>query len=152
MPLKKRRLWYLSLIALFLGGSALIILTTLNDQLLFFMMPTDTLLKKPKTPIRLGGLVEEGSLNHQDDLGITFRVTDGLNSIRVRYQGIVPDLFQEGQGVVAQGTLMQDGVFQATYLLAKHDENYMPRDVAEALKANGRWKPSNAQVRREKTS
>jgi cytochrome c-type biogenesis protein CcmE len=152
MSLKKKRLWYLGLIALFLGGSALIILTTLNDQLLFFMMPTDALLKKPKTPIRLGGLVEEGSLHHEDDLAITFRVTDGANSIRVRYQGIVPDLFREGQGLVAQGILSQDGVFQATYLLAKHDENYMPRDVAEALKANGRWKPSNAQVTSEKTS
>jgi cytochrome c-type biogenesis protein CcmE len=152
MPFKKRRLWYLSLIALFLGGSALIILTTLNDQLLFFMMPTDALLKKPKTPIRLGGLIEEGSLHHEDDLRIMFRITDGANSIRVRYQGIVPDLFREGQGVVAEGTLLQDGIFQATYLLAKHDENYMPRDVAEALKANGRWKPSKEQITREKNS
>jgi len=152
MPLKKRRLWYLGLITLFLGGAALIILTTLNDQLLFFMMPTDALLKKPKTPIRLGGLVEEGSLHHEDDLRITFRVTDGANSIQAHYHGIVPDLFREGQGVVAEGTLMQGGVFQATYLLAKHDENYMPRDVAEALKANGRWKPSNAKITKEKAS
>jgi len=152
MQPKKRRLWYLGLIALFLGGAAVIVLTTLNDQLLFFMMPTDALLKKPITPIRLGGLVEEGSLHHEDDLGITFRVTDGANSIRVHYQGIVPDLFREGQGVVAEGTLSQEGIFQATYLLAKHDETYMPRDVADALKANGRWKPSNAQVTTEKAS
>ena len=152
MSLKKKRLWYLGLIALFLGGSALIILTTLNDQLLFFMMPTDALSKKPKKPIRLGGLVEEGSLHHEDNLRITFRVTDGANSIQVRYHGIVPDLFREGQGVVAEGILSQDDVFQATSLLAKHDENYMPRDVADALKANGRWKPSKGQVTMEKTS
>lgn len=138
---KRRRLWYLGLITLFLSGATIIVLTTLNDHLLFFMMPTDALQKKPTLPIRLGGLVEVGSLHHEEDLWITFRVTDGLQSIPVRYHGIVPDLFREGQGVVAEGTLSPTGVFEATYLLAKHDEKYMPRDVADALKANGRWKP-----------
>jgi cytochrome c-type biogenesis protein CcmE len=129
------------LMALFFGGATLIVLTTLNDHLLFFMMPTDVMMKKPTTPIRLGGLVEEGSLYREDNLWITFRVTDGAQSILVRYQGVVPDLFREGQGVVAEGSLSKEGVFQATYLLAKHDEKYMPKNVADALKANGRWKP-----------
>ena len=141
MTLKKRRLWYLSLLALFLSGSALIVLTTLNDHLLYFMMPTDALSKKPIKPFRLGGLVKEGSLEKSDNLEIKFEMTDGSMTIPVRYHGLMPDLFREGQGVVAEGTLSKDGIFQATYILAKHDENYMPRDVADALKANGRWKP-----------
>jgi cytochrome c-type biogenesis protein CcmE len=130
----------LGLVALFLGGAILIILTTLTDHLLFFMMPTDVLMKKPTMPIRLGGLVEAGSFHrHDTDLSITFRVTDGQNGVPVRYQGIVPDLFREGQGVVAEGVLSKEGVFEVTRLLAKHDETYMPRDVADALKANGQW-------------
>jgi cytochrome c-type biogenesis protein CcmE len=141
MTPKKRRLWYLGLLTLFLSGSALIVLTTLNDHLLYFMMPTVALIKKPIKPFRLGGLVKEGSLEKSDNLEIKFEMTDGITTIPVRYQGLVPDLFREGQGVVAEGTLSKDGIFQATYLLAKHDENYMPRDVAEALKENGRWKP-----------
>ncbi|MCE3230862.1 MAG: cytochrome c biosis protein CcmE [Alphaproteobacteria bacterium] len=139
---RKRRLWYLALVSLFLGGATLVVLTTLNDHLLFFMMPTDVLTKKPTMSIRLGGLVEEGSLQrHEKSFSVTFRVTDGQHSIPVWYQGIVPDLFREGQGVVAEGILLKEGVFQATRLLAKHDEKYMPRDVAEALKANGQWRP-----------
>jgi cytochrome c-type biogenesis protein CcmE len=146
MQPKRRRLWYLILIGLFLGGATIIVLTTLNDHLLFFMMPTEALTKKPTVSIRLGGLVEEGSLHHHDDLWITFAITDGAHSIPVRYQGIVPDLFREGQGVIAEGTLSKEGVFQATYLLAKHDEKYMPQDVADALKANGRWRPTKERV------
>lgn len=142
MKPKHRRLWYLSLIALFLGGATIIVLTTLNDHLLFFMMPTDVLAKKPTTTIRLGGLVVEGSLHHHDEnLFITFQVTDDLHAIPVSYKGILPDLFREGQGVVAEG-IWVNGVFQATHLLAKHDEKYMPREVAEALKENGRWRPN----------
>ncbi len=140
MKPKHRRFWYLSLIALFLGGATMIVLTTLNDHLLFFMMPTDVLAKNPTTMIRLGGLVVEGSLHrHDDNLLVTFQVTDDLQTIPVSYQGILPDLFREGQGVVAEGVWV-DGVFQATHLLAKHDEKYMPREVAEALKANGQWR------------
>ncbi len=140
MKPKHKRLWHLSLIALFLGGATLIVLTTLNDHLLFFMMPTDVLAKKPTTPIRLGGLVVGGSLNrHDGNLLMTFQVTDDKHTIPVSYKGILPDLFREGQGVVAEG-VWRDGVFQATHLLAKHDEKYMPREVAEALKANGQWR------------
>jgi len=141
MKPKHRRLWYLSLIALFLGGATLIVLTTLHDHLLFFMTPTDVLAKNPSTPIRLGGLVVEGSLHrHDDNLRIAFQVTDHESTIPVSYRGILPDLFREGQGVVAEGA-WREGVFQATHLLAKHDEKYMPREVAEALKAAGQWRP-----------
>lgn len=145
MRARKQRLWYVILIALFLGGATLVVLTTLNDHLLFFMMPTDVLVKKPATPFRLGGLVEKGSLHRQEGLLITFRVTDGEHVIPVHYHGIVPDLFREGQGVVAEGMLSREGVFQATRLLAKHDEKYMPRDVAEALNANGQGQPVREQ-------
>jgi cytochrome c-type biogenesis protein CcmE len=141
MKPKKRRFLYLSLITLFLGGVTLIVLTTLNDHLIFFMMPTDALLKKPTTAIRLGGLVEEGSLKHLGDHKITFRVTDGSESVLVIYRGIIPDLFREGQGVIAEGKLSSEQEFHATSILAKHDEKYMPKDVADALKANGTWRP-----------
>ena len=140
MKPKHKRLWYLSLIVLFLGGATLVVLTTLNDHLLFFMTPTDVLAKQPKTPIRLGGLVVEGSLRRHDENLLTFQVTDDKNTISVSYKGILPDLFREGQGVVAEG-VWKDEIFQATHLLAKHDEKYMPREVAEALKANGQWRP-----------
>lgn len=141
MKPKHRRVWYLSLIALFLGGATVIVLTTLNDHLLFFMMPSDVLAKNPTTPIRLGGMVVEGSLHrHDKDLLITFQVTDDEQTILVAYRGIPPDLFREGQGVVAEGKWV-NGVFQATHILAKHDENYMPKEVAQALKENGRWRP-----------
>jgi cytochrome c-type biogenesis protein CcmE len=137
MTFKQKRIWYFSLIALFLGGAALIILTTVNDHLLFFMTPTDVLAKKPSDAFRLGGMVEMGSLHRDEDpLLIAFRVTDGKETLLVRYRGLVPDLFREGQGVVAEGTLSPDGVFQAATILAKHDETYMPREVADALKAS----------------
>jgi cytochrome c-type biogenesis protein CcmE len=138
MKPKRRRLWYLSLIALFVSGATLI-----------FLMPTDVLKKKPTTAFRLGGLVEEGTLQRQDNLWISFQVTDGATTIPLRYQGILPDLFREGQGVVADGTLSKEGVFIATRLLAKHDETYMPKDVADALKTTWRWKPPE---KKEKTS
>lgn len=99
-------------------------------------------MKKPTTRIRLGGMVEEGSLHRQSPgTLITFRVTDGQHTLSVEYTGITPDLFREGQGVIAEGILSPEGVFQATHLLAKHDENYMPREVAETLKAQGQWRP-----------
>ncbi|MBM3468670.1 MAG: cytochrome c maturation protein CcmE [Alphaproteobacteria bacterium] len=134
MSPKQKRLWYLILIALFLGGCSLIILTTLNNHLLFFMMPTDVLASKPTNKIRLGGFVKSGSLQHPDPTTILFKITDGLHEIPVRYIGVVPNLFREGQGVVAEGILSSKGEFQASYLLAKHDENYMPREVAASLK------------------
>lgn len=139
MNRKQKRLMYLGFVTIFFAGFALIALTMLNDQVLFFMTPTDVKERNPTAFIRLGGIVAHESLR-QKGLKIIFYVTDGQNSVPVQYTGIIPDLFREGQGVVAEGTLM-GGVFQATRLLAKHDETYMPREVVEALKTESRWRP-----------
>ena len=116
-------------------------LTAFQDSLVFFYSPSE-LAAKPPAPdrrVRIGGLVEAGSLekNGQD---VRFRITDTARSVIVTYRGLLPDLFREGQGVVAQGTLAADGSFRANEVLAKHDETYMPPEVAEALKKSGRWK------------
>jgi cytochrome c-type biogenesis protein CcmE len=133
-----KRSWYVALIFLFFAGATLVILATLNNHLLFFMTPSDLMLKKPTTPVRLGGIVEQGSLQrNKENLSITFRVMDGRHKVTVQYEGITPDLFREGQAVVAEGTQGANGIFKATRLLAKHDENYMPREVAEALRSSG---------------
>jgi cytochrome c-type biogenesis protein CcmE len=89
--------------------------------------------------VRIGGLVENGSVARQSDGRIAFRVTDGKSDIAVAYSGVMPDLFREGQGVVVEGALTQDGTFRAATVLAKHDENYMPREVVDALKKSGHW-------------
>jgi cytochrome c-type biogenesis protein CcmE len=94
---------------------------------------------EPGKRFRIGGLVEKGSVE-KNGKSVAFRVTDGTSAVRVAYTGILPDLFREGQGVVANGALGPDGTFRATEILAKHDENYMPREVADALKKSGRWK------------
>jgi cytochrome c-type biogenesis protein CcmE len=95
---------------------------------------------KPGTRIRLGGLVKEGSVWRGDALAVRFDVTDGRSTIPVSYQGLLPDLFREGQGVVAEGALDPTGTFRADSVLAKHDETYMPKEVADALKKQGHWK------------
>ncbi len=94
----------------------------------------------PGTRIRLGGLVKEGSVVRGENLAVRFDVTDGRNTIAVAYQGLLPDLFREGQGVVTEGALEPAGLFKADSVLAKHDENYMPKEVADALKKQGHWK------------
>jgi cytochrome c-type biogenesis protein CcmE len=118
-----------------------LILFALNDQIVFFQSPTDIASKNvPQGQrIRLGGLVEDGSVIKTDNAQVTFRVTDLENTVAVSYKGILPDLFREGQGVVTEGTLQPDGTFVADSVLAKHDENYMPKEVAEALKDQGQW-------------
>jgi len=108
----------------------------------FFNSPTDVAEKHIATGarIRLGGLVKEGSVQRGDNMQVRFDVTDGKNTIRVAYQGLLPDLFREGQGVVTEGALDGAGTFKADSVLAKHDEKYMPREVADALKKQGHWK------------
>jgi cytochrome c-type biogenesis protein CcmE len=96
--------------------------------------------------IRLGGMVEDGSLVRGDNLSFSFEVTDGKSHIPVTYQGVLPDLFREGQGVVAEGTVDYDGHFSADTILAKHDETYMPKEVADALKKSGHWKDYQPQL------
>jgi cytochrome c-type biogenesis protein CcmE len=119
-----------------------LVLGALKESIVFFNSPTDVVEKhiKPGTRIRVGGLVKRGSVWRGDSLVVRFEVTDGKRTIPVAYQGLLPDLFREGQGVVAEGALDSAGTFRADSVLAKHDETYMPKDVADALKKQGYWK------------
>ncbi len=143
MTRKRRRMVMLGAGMLALFSAAALVLTAFEDNLVFFYSPTDIL--EGKAPqgraLRLGGLVEEGSVQRGSGLEVQFRVTDLAEAVPVAYKGILPDLFREGQGVVVQGRL-NGSLFQADEVLAKHDENYMPPEVAEALKKSGQWKPS----------
>ena len=124
-----------------LGLAAALILFAFEDNLVFFFSPTDLQAREitPDQSLRVGGLVEEGSVVRESDgLTVRFTITDLSNTVAVVYNGVLPDLFSEGQGVVAQGH-MKSGTFEAVEILAKHDENYMPREVAEALKKSGQW-------------
>jgi cytochrome c-type biogenesis protein CcmE len=122
--------------------AVLLVLFTMKDAIVFFNSPSDIAAKHiaAGTRIRLGGLVAPGSLSRGEALAVRFDVTDGNSTIPVTYQGVLPDLFREGQGVVAEGRLDGAGVFKADNVLAKHDETYMPKDVADALKKQGHWK------------
>jgi cytochrome c-type biogenesis protein CcmE len=123
-----------------------LMLNALRDSIVFFNSPSDVAEKHvaPGARIRLGGLVKTGSLVRDDNLRIRFEVTDGNREIPVTYQGLLPDLFREGQGVVAEGALDGAGVFDADTILAKHDETYMPKEVADALKKTGHWQDDYA--------
>jgi cytochrome c-type biogenesis protein CcmE len=132
-----------------LGLAAGLVLSAFNDNLVFFYSPTD--LKTKAAPfdrqLRIGGLVEEHSVKRTDDgKTILFTVTDGKNAVPVTYTGSLPDLFREGQGVVAEGVLRRDGSFKASSVLAKHDEKYMPPEVADALKRSGHWQEGEGKV------
>jgi cytochrome c-type biogenesis protein CcmE len=117
-----------------LGVAAFLILRAFNENLVFFISPTDVLTQKAPQgrSFRLGGLVEVGSVK-REGVKVNFKVSDTVNAIPVVYQGILPDLFKEGKSVVAQGKLAPDGTFQASEVLAKHDENYMPKEAADAM-------------------
>src|SRR3974390_928353 len=140
-----RRQRRLTIIGGSLGVLALaagLVLYALRDWFVFFSTPTMVAEQHipPGRRFRLGGLVQPGSLKRGDNLAFTFEVADGNAQLQVAYRGILPDLFREGQGVVAEGALDASGVFKADTVLAKHDENYMPKDVADALKKQGHWK------------
>jgi cytochrome c-type biogenesis protein CcmE len=141
MKPKRRRLVFVVAGMVLLGAAAGLVLYAMNDSLVFFYSPTDLVTKDipPGRTLRLGGLVETGSVQRDGGTTVHFRVTDMAQTIPVVYTGILPDLFREGQGVVAQGTLGPDGVFVAAEVLAKHDENYMPKEVVDALKKSGQW-------------
>lgn len=141
MTRKQRRLALIGGAGLVLAVAVAIILTALKDQIVFFRSPTEVsqMNIQPGTRFRLGGLVENASVERSEGQKLSFRVTDGSNSVTVRYVGLVPDLFREGQGVVAEGMLQPDKTFSADTILAKHDENYMPREVSDALKKQGHW-------------
>ena len=142
MSRKRRRLLALVVGLGLLGAATAMVLAAFSSNLVFFYSPSDLAAKGigPGRRIRIGGLVEEHSLQRTGDgQSVAFRVTDGKTNIAVTYTGILPDLFREGQGVVAEGRLRPDGVFSASTVLAKHDEKYMPPEVVEALKKAGRW-------------
>jgi len=142
---KTRRLYLALGIFVFAAASVGLTLTALKQSLTYFYMPGDVaaLPAIPTATIRLGGLVESGSLAYpksgDKNPEIKFRVTDGTDVIAVSYIGILPDLFREGQGVIVQGRFNPDGSLKAENVLAKHDENYMPKEVADALKEKGVW-------------
>src|ERR1700687_3964892 len=147
MTRKQRRLILIGGSLGVLAVAAALVLSALRDSIVFFNSPSDIGTKHlaPGTRIRIGGLVKDGSLQRGDNLLVRFAVTDGKSDIAVRYQGIVPDLFREGQGVVAEGALDPGATFVADTVLAKHDERYMPREVVDALKKSGRWQEGEAQ-------
>jgi cytochrome c-type biogenesis protein CcmE len=139
---KQRRLILIGSSLGVLALAAGLVLFALKDSIVFFNSPTDVVEKhvQPGTRIRLGGLVKPGTVQRGDQLAVRFEVTDGNRAIAVNYQGILPDLFREGQGVIAEGMLEPGGAFKADTVLAKHDEKYMPKEVADALKKQGHWK------------
>jgi cytochrome c-type biogenesis protein CcmE len=141
MTRKQRRLTLIGGSLGVLALAAVLVLSALKGSIVFFNSPTDVVEKHvaPGTRIRLGGLVKEGSVQRGDNLAVRFEVTDGNKAVAVSYQGILPDLFREGQGVVTEGTIEPGGVFKADSVLAKHDERYMPKEVVDALKKQGRW-------------
>ncbi len=138
---KTRRIQMMVLGAVLLGASALLVSIAFRDAIVFFFSPTELLAeqRRPDQLLRVGGLVVTGSLVRGESETATFEITDGNTVVAVSYTGVLPDLFAEGQGVVTEGYL-RDGAFTATEVLAKHDESYIPREVVEALKAQGQWK------------
>ena len=142
MTRKQRRLTLIGCALAVLGFAAGLVLYSLSDSIVFFSTPSMAAEQHiaPGKRFRLGGLVQPGSLKHGDNLTVTFDVADGSAKLPVTYKGILPDLFREGQGVVAEGSLDNTGVFRADTVLAKHDETYMPKEVADALKKQGHWK------------
>ena len=146
MTRKSRRLWLLVSCGLGLGSATALALDAFSANIVFFMAPSQLMTQKPAAgrTIRLGGMVVAGSLREEHREGepvARFSVTDGQNAVLVRYAGVLPDLFREGQSVVALGALETDGSFSASEVLAKHDETYMPKEVAAALRKSGKWDP-----------
>ena len=147
MTRKMRRLVIVLACGAGLGSASALTLGAFSDNIVFFMSPGDVAHKAPAPgrTIRLGGLVQAGSLRLTKVDGeptAQFVVTDGRSTLPVSYTGVLPDLFREGQGVVALGTIQPDHSFRAQEVLAKHDETYMPKDVADALKRSGHWNPA----------
>ena len=141
MTRKQRRATFIGLAVAVLGVAVSLVLFALRDTIVFFHTPKEVAEKQVPAGkrIRLGGLVAEGSLKRGTGSNVEFAITDTAKTIAVSYTGILPDLFREGQGVVAEGKLDTSGRFLADYVLAKHDENYMPPEVAKALKQQGVW-------------
>jgi len=146
MTRKQRRLSLIGAAAIVLAVALGLVLFALRGTIVFFNSPSDVITNavKPGTRLRLGGLVAPGSVVRDNELDMHFQVTDGNHSIPVAYHGILPDLFREGQGVVAEGHIEPGGTFRADTVLAKHDENYMPREMVDTLKKQGHWQETEA--------
>lgn len=139
-PTRKKRLAIVLLIVLGVSAATAVAISAMSDSMLYFVSPSDVVAQTEPLDrrIRLGGLVADGSVQRaSDSLAVTFAVTDGANEVPVAFTGILPDLFREGQGVIAHGRLDADGVFQADEILARHDETYMPPEVMRALEEAG---------------
>ena len=141
MKRKHKRLTFVAVAMVLLAGAVGLMLLAFEENIVFFYSPTDLAAQQPgpERRLRLGGLVENGSVEKAGEAVTRFRVTDMAKTVTVSFKGILPDLFREGQGVVVQGRLVE-GLFRADEVLAKHDENYMPPEVADALKKAGTWK------------
>jgi cytochrome c-type biogenesis protein CcmE len=146
MTRKQRRLVLIGSAAAVLTLAIALVLNAMRDSIVFFSTPSEVAEKHigADKRFRLGGMVVTGSVVHRDNLQVAFVVSDGVKTIPVNYQGALPDLFREGQGVVTEGKLDGSGTFIADTVLAKHDENYMPKEVADALKKQGHWKDDYA--------
>ncbi len=141
MTRKQRRLTLIGGALAVLAIAVALVLNAMRDSIVFFSTPSSIAEKhiSPGQRFRLGGLVREGSLVRSDQLHVKFDVTDGSATLPVTFQGILPDLFREGQGIISEGAIGPDGVFKADTVLAKHDETYMPKAVADELKKKGLW-------------
>ena len=142
MTRRGRRLALIAAALAVVGAAAGLSLYALSDSIVFFYSPSEVAQKAvaPGARMRIGGMVKTGSVVKSADQNVAFVLTDGAHDLKVAYQGLLPDLFREGQGVVAEGVLDSAGTFRADSVLAKHDETYMPKDVADALKKQGHWK------------
>ena len=140
MTRKQKRLAIIAGLGAVLAVAATLIFVALRDQIVFFYSPSEIMERQVAagTPIRLGGLVKEGSWKRTGEAS-DFVVTDGQTEMATHFVGLLPDLFREGQGVVIEGSLTPQGTFAATNVLAKHDENYMPKEVVDELKKRGEW-------------
>ena len=146
MTRKKKRLTMIGLALAVFGSAVGVSLYALRDTIVFFYGPSEYAAKAPPpgTRLRIGGLVENGSFKREGDGRVVFAVTDTVHDVRVTYTGLLPDLFREGQGAVVEGTVEPGGLFRADSVLAKHDERYMPKEVADSLKKQGVWRDGDA--------
>jgi len=146
---KYKRLTFVAVALVLLAAATGLVLSAFEENIVFFNSPTDIIDRPPPEGrrMRLGGLVETGSVDKPGGAVVNFTITDLANAVPVTYKGMLPDLFREGQGVVAEG-LLKDGVFQADEVLAKHDENYMPPEVADALEKSGKWDRKSEAMKR----
>lgn len=146
MTRKQRRLTLIAVAGSVLLVAVGLVLYALSGKITLFVTPADLAAKNiaPGQQIRLGGLVRTGSVVRSDGAAVRFEIEDTVRTVKVTYAGVLPDLFREGQGVVTEGKLAADGTFVADTVLAKHDETYMPKEVADSLKAQGHWNPADA--------